>query len=89
MGSSFLMSELHASYLYPQIIYYDKIINKRKSVYESYLKKLDFTNKHFYLVKNTTCKEYNYHSLVLVLKQKKYDNFLEYLKKFKIYAFIG
>ena len=48
-----------------------------------------FTNKHFYLVKNTTCNEYNYHSLVLVLKQKKYDNFLEYLKKYKIYAFIG
>jgi len=89
LGSSFLMSELHASYLYPQIIHYDKIINKRKSAYEGYLKKLDFTNKHFYLVKNTTCKKYNYHSLVLVLKQKKYDNFLEYLKKYKIYAFIG
>tara|TARA_B100000780_G_scaffold278291_1_gene251359 strand:- start:1008 stop:2144 length:1137 start_codon:yes stop_codon:yes gene_type:complete len=89
LGSSFLMSELHASYLYPQIIYYDKIINKRKSAYEGYLKKLDFTNKHFFLVKNTTCKEYNYHSLVLVLKQKKYDNFLEYLKKYKIHAFIG
>ena len=89
LGSSFLMSELHASYLYPQIIYYDKIINKRKSAYEGYLKKLDFTNKHFFLVKNTTCKEYNYHSLVLVLKQKKYDNFLEYLKKYKIHAFVG
>lgn len=89
LGSSYLMSELHASYLYPQVLIYNRIIKKRKVIYDKYLKQLDFKNKFFYLVKNETCKEFNYHGLVIILKKKNYDNFLKYLKKFNIQAFIG
>ena len=89
LGSAFLMSELHASYLYPQLINYKKIINKRKKIYEIYLKELNFKNNYFYVIKNNTCKEYNYHGLVIVLKKKNYEKFLKYLKNFNINAFIG
>lgn len=89
LGSAFLLSELHASYLYPQLVNYKKIINKRKKIYNTYINKLDFENSHFYIVKNNTCKEYNYHALVIVLKKKNYEKFLRYLKNFNINAFIG
>lgn len=89
LGSSFLMSELHAAYLYPQLKSYNSIIFKRKNIYEEYLKELDFKNENFYLVKNFTCNEFNYHGLVLVLKNLNYEKFIDYLKKFNIYAFIG
>ena len=83
------MSELHASYLYPQILVYKKIIKKRKAIYNEYLKQLDFKNKSFYLVKNNTCDEFNHHGIAIVLKQKNYENYLRYLKKYNIQAFIG
>ena len=44
---------------------------------------------NFFLVKNNTCKEYNYHGLVLVLKKNNYEKFINYLHRNNIFAFIG
>ena len=89
LGSAFLMSEMHASYLYPQLLHYDQIVKKRKNIYEKYLLNLDFYNDYFYLVKNNSCKKYNYHGLVLILKKDNCEKLTSYLKKNNISAFIG
>ena len=89
LGSSFLMSELHASYLYPQLTNYNKIIYKRKKIYEKYIKELDIKNNYYYIIKNNSCIKYNYHALVIVLKNKNYEKLLKYLKVYNINAFIG
>lgn len=89
LGSSFLMSELHAAYLYPQIQFYSSIVSKRKKLYNEYLRNLNFKNENFYLINNQTCEIFNYHGLVIVLKNLNYEKFLNYLKKFNINAFIG
>ena len=81
LGSAFLMSEMHASYLYPQLLYFDKLVKKRKNIYEKYLSNLDFYNDYFYLVKNNSCKKYNYHGIVLVMKKNNCEKFTNYLKK--------
>ena len=90
LGSSFLMSELHASFLLPQIANYKQIINQRKKLYSKYLEKLDEENfnKKFFLVKKNI-KNYNYHALVLVLKFNKRSKFLNFLSKNKIFAYVG
>ena len=45
LGSSFLMTELHAAYIYHQIKKYERILEKRKKIYINYLKNLSIENK--------------------------------------------
>jgi len=89
MGSSFLLSELVASYLLPQIINYKNIFETRKKLYNRYafnFKKwlgdeFTLTNNYKYV--------YNFHSFVIVLKNNERESFFKYLKKFNINAVIS
>jgi len=89
MGSSFLLSELNASYLYPQFIDLKKIIKYRSKLYKRYIKNFKgWINGEFQICSNLSNK-FNFHALVIVLKKNERVNFLQYLKKYKINAFIG
>ena len=90
IGSSFLMTELSASFLLPQIIHYEKIVRVRKKIYLEYLRRLTkLNNNNFQIINNKSNFKYNYHALVIVLKRNIRNKFLLFLKKFNIHAFIG
>ena len=89
MGSSFLLSELNASYLYPQFKDLKKIIIYRSKLYMRYIQNLNkWLTDEFHICSDLSSK-YNFHALVIVLKNKKRVNFLNYLRRYKINAFIG
>ena len=89
LGSSFNMTELNSSYLTHQLLVYNKIINDRKKIYNKYLSFINskLFEKYFYFNKNKY--KFNYHSLFIVLKKHSANNFINFLKKNKIQAFIG
>ena len=89
IGSSFNMTELNSSFLTHQLQTYDKIINKRKEIYEKYLDFFKSNNfeKYFYFNKNKY--KFNYHSLYIVLKNQTATKLINFLKNKKIQAFIG
>lgn len=89
IGSCFLLSELHASYLFPQIKKIDKINNYRRILYNRYLSNFNkWKFKNFKIINKFKYK-YNYHALVILLKTNKRVDFLNFLKKFNIFPFIG
>ena len=89
MGSSFLLSELAASYLLPQIINYKKIYKTRSKLYHRYTYNFKkWLNNEFTLTNNYKY-IYNFHSFVIVLKNNDREKFLRYLKKFNINAVIS
>lgn len=89
IGSSFMLSELSASYLLPQIIHHKKIFSLRKTLYFRYLKNLNkWLKGHFYLT-NYHKYRYNYHAFVIVLKNKDREKFLKFLRLNKIEAVIS
>ncbi len=89
IGSSFMMSELSASYLLPQIINHKKIFLFRKKLYLRYLKNFNgWLKDQFYLTNNHKYK-YNYHAFVIILKKNNREKFLDYLKLNKIQAVIS
>ena len=56
IGSSFMMSELSASYLLPQIINHKKIFLFRKKLYLRYLKNFNgWLKDQFYLTNSSYC----------------------------------
>jgi len=87
LGSSYLMSELHASYLWPQLKIIKSIINIRKKLYKHYLKKLN-TIKNIEIIKNVNNYIYNYHAIVITLKNITSHYILTKLKRKKINAYI-
>ena len=87
LGSNFLMTELHASYLIEQLRKYHKVISYRKRIYKNYLKYIKYNYKFKLIIKNKYL--YNYHALVLYCKMNKAQQLINYLNKFKIQAFIG
>ena len=88
-GSSFLLTELSASYLLPQLDSYQNIINYRSRLYKKYVENFSkWVSDEFYICNNYIYK-YNYHALVIILKKNNRDKFLSFLKKYKIYPFIG
>jgi dTDP-4-amino-4,6-dideoxygalactose transaminase len=89
MGSSFLLSELVASYLLPQIIEYKKIIKSRSKIYLRYLYNLNKWLKDEFYITNNYKFEYNYHTFVILLKNSNREKFLKYLKKYNINAVIS
>lgn len=89
LGSSFLLPELNASYLLPQIKDYKKICNYRSKLYFRYIKNFGVWLKDEFQVYKNLHYKYNYHALVIVLKKKNREKFIEFLKKNKIFAFIG
>ena len=81
IGGSFLMSELHASYLYPQLLKMNQLIRFRKRIFNYYLKKLNKFKHLFSLIFSNNDYKYNYHALSILcnsLKIKKiiYDNMI-------------
>ena len=80
VGSSYLLSDINAAYLYPQIQDIDNIINYRKKCWNLYHSRLsDIPNKKFKL-----CSEYigmNYHIFYLLFENKQdLKNMKTYLK---------
>ena len=89
VGSAFLMTELAASYLKPQIEKINIIIQKRSRLYNRYLDKLDKISKNNFFIPKHLNSKYNFHSLVLILEKYVRETFLKFLKKFKINAVIS
>ena len=89
IGSAFLMTELSASYLSPQIKNYKKIFLKRSKLYFRYLKLLKKINEGNFYIPNNFKYRYNYHAFVLILEKNNREKFLKFLKKNKINAVIS
>ena len=89
IGSAFLMTELAASYLSPQINNYKKIFLKRSKLYLRYIKNLSKIKKNNFYITNNYKYRYNFHALVLILKRTNREKFLEFLRKSKINAVIS
>jgi dTDP-4-amino-4,6-dideoxygalactose transaminase len=71
IGGSFLMSELHASYLYPQLLKMNKLIKYRKKIFNYYLKKLNKFNNLFRLIYYRNQFKYNYHAIAILCNTRK------------------
>jgi len=87
LGSSYLMSELHASYLWPQIKMFKSIIKIRKKLYQHYLKKLN-SIKNIKIIKNVNKYSYNYHAIVITFRNNLIHPILAKLKRKRINAYI-
>ena len=89
LGSAFLMTELAASYLKPQIEKINIINFRRSLLYNRYLVQLSKISKNnFFIPKNLNSK-YNFHSFVLILEKDVREKFLKFLKRSKINAVIS
>jgi dTDP-4-amino-4,6-dideoxygalactose transaminase len=66
IGGSFLMSELHASYLYPQLLKMNQLIRFRKTIFNYYLKKFNKLKHLFSLIHSNNDYTYNYHALSIL-----------------------
>ncbi len=89
IGSAFLMTELSASYLNPQIKYFKKIYKKRSKLYFRYQKLLSKINNGNFYIPNNFKYKYNFHAFVLILEKNNREKFLKFLKKNKINAVIS
>jgi len=89
IGSSFLPSEILAAYLYAQLENMDKILNKRKKIYEYYaenLEELAIQNKIRLPVIPSDCTP-NYHMFFIILPiEAQRDKLMNYLKQKGIMA---
>ena len=89
LGSCFLLPELNASFLSPQIADYKKIAKHRSKLYERYLFNFKKWVKDEFIICNNFLYKYNYHALAIVLNKNIREKFLNFLKREKINAFIG
>ncbi len=89
MGSSFLMSEFAASYLYPQIKNYKKLFKNRSIIYKRYIFNFNKWIKNEFFLTNKFKYKYNFHAFVIVLNKTKRENFFKYLEKNNIKAVIS
>ena len=89
IGSAFLMTELAASYLKPQIKIYKKIFLNRSKLYFRYINFLSKIKKNNFYIPNNYQYRYNFHALVLILENTNREKFLRYLKKNNINAVIS
>ena len=89
IGSAFLMTELTASYLSPQIKNYKKIFLKRSKLYLRYINRLSKIKKNNFYITNNYKYRYNFHALVLILNKTNREKFLRFLKTNKINAVIS
>ena len=89
IGSAFLMTELTASYLKPQIEKINIINLIRSKLYSRYLNQLNEISKNNFFIPMNLDSKYNFHSFVLILEKDVREKFLKFLKKFKINAVIS
>lgn len=83
-GSNKRLDELHAGILNVKLTFLEKFNNNRISIAKSYLAKIK-SNK-IILPKVDQVKKHVYHLFVIRIKNKKRNDFLNYLKKNKIFA---
>ena len=89
IGSAFLMTELTASYLKPQIEKINIINLTRSKLYNRYLEQLNKISKNNFFIPKNLDSKYNFHSFVLILEKDVREKFLKFLKRFKINAVIS
>ena len=90
LGGSFLMSELHACYLYPQLKRINDIIKVRKNFYIKYLNILKPYSNYFQVLENKNNFIYNYHAISILCSSIKLKNFIfNLMKKNNIEFFTG
>ena len=89
IGSSFLLPELNVSFLLPQINALQKIISYRKKLYYRYLFNFKKWSKGQFKIISCGNQKYNFHALVIVLNKNNRVDFLNFLKKYGVHAFIG
>jgi dTDP-4-amino-4,6-dideoxygalactose transaminase len=89
VGSCFLLPELNASYLLPQINEYKKIYTYRSKLYYRYIKNFEIWLNGEFKIYNYLNYKYNYHALVIVTKKNNRSSLLNFLIKHNIFAFIG
>jgi dTDP-4-amino-4,6-dideoxygalactose transaminase len=79
-GSSYLLSDINAAYLYPQFEDIDNIIFKRKIIWEKYYEELNkIVNKNFITAEKLNDCDGNYHIFYLLFKN---NEELQKLKKY-------
>lgn len=83
-GSNKRLDELHAGILNIKLAYLDQFNNKRILIAHKYLKFIK--SKKIILPEIDSFKKHVFHLFVVRVKNKKRDNFLNYLKKNDIYA---
>ncbi len=91
LGSCFRLPELNASFLQPQIKDINKVIDYRGKLYRRYYENfMSWLNDEFSICNTYKHKDkYNYHAFTIILKKKEREDFLKYLKRNKIIAFIS
>jgi dTDP-4-amino-4,6-dideoxygalactose transaminase len=89
IGSAFLMTELTASYLKPQIEKINIINLTRSKLYNRYLEQLNKISKNNFFIPKNLDSKYNFHSFVLILEKDVREKFLKFLKRLKINAVIS
>ena len=83
-GSNKRLDELHAGILNIKLAYLDKFNNKRILIANKYLKFIK--SEKIILPEINSFKKHVFHLFVVRVRNKKRDNFLNYLKKNNIYA---
>ena len=87
VGSSYLISDITAAYLYGQLVNLDIIQLKRIKIFNRYATNLNKHTEYFKIPNNQPGKKYNGHMFYIILKTNKERNFLiDYLSKKKIQA---
>ena len=92
LGSSFLLSDILAAFLYAQLLNKDRIQELRKKVYERYYQELLILEEEGLLQLPKIPPECtpNYHSFFILLKDEQLlDEFLKEMKSFGVNAYIG
>jgi dTDP-4-amino-4,6-dideoxygalactose transaminase len=89
IGSSYLISELNASFLNSQLYYLDYVTLKRKSIWDHYfINLIKYTNNNsFYILNHNSLQNHNAHIFALILPNYEIRNSLmSYLKSYNIHS---
>ena len=88
-GSSYLLGELPAAYLYAQLLEIEKISKTRKEIFDSYYEQLTMlaTSAHLQLPQKNAFNNYNGHIFYIILKtEDERDRLMQFLKDQSISA---
>ena len=83
LGSSYVMSDLNAAYLYPQLELLSKITSRRKEIYDRYVGELsgDFSRLDIQVLRVPTYNTPNYHLFGMIFpKAEMRSSFISFMK---------
>jgi len=87
IGSSYLLSDLSAAYLFGQLLNIKTIQSKRIKIFNRYAANLNKYSKYFKIPENFIGKKYNGHMFYILLRtSKEKNNMIKHLGKKKIQA---